>query len=248
MGSPDNMLSGRCGEGDDHPPLPPDATADADDGLGDADRPPVTDRGKGGNLSNSEPPPAPHHGPAGVEVGTGKAGGPGTAHRPSNPAVSAPNAPQDDPKLPLFDPDERTRPLRLRPGEPIGEYLRRVHDAERSRDWGISVPAKLYRVSEIASHFHLTRQTVHNYATIGLITERRRTPGGQRLFDESVFHRLHRICRLKDRYRLHEIRRMLDSPDANALDAPAAAQADPFGPSAAGTAVETREDDPHREA
>lgn len=153
----------------------------------------------------------------------------------------------DSHQPPLFDPDERTTPLRLRPGEPIDEYLRRVHDAERSRDWGVSVPAKLYRVSEIASHFHLTRQTVHNYATIGLITERRRTPGGQRLFDESVFHRLHRIHRLKDRYRLHEIRRLLDTPGApDTPDAPASAQADPLGP-AAGTAVETREDTPHRD-
>jgi len=54
---------------------------------------------------------------------------------------------------------------------------------------------------------------VHNYATIGLIREHGRTPGGQRLFDESVFHRLHRIRRLKRRYRLHEIRRILETED-----------------------------------
>ncbi len=111
--------------------------------------------------------------------------------------------------------DERNMPLRLRPGEPVNEYLRRVHAAERDRTFGdpFSIPPKLYRASEVAHHFDLTRQTVHNYATIGLIRERGRTPGGQRLFDESVFRRLHRIQRLKRRYRLHEIRRLLEAED-----------------------------------
>ena len=65
----------------------------------------------------------------------------------------------------------------------------------------------------------LTRQTLHNYATIGLITEERRTDGGQRLFDESVFERLALIQRLKRTHRLHEIRRMLDvgEPAVSAL-------------------------------
>ena len=196
-------------------PEPEPVSGSADDGMS---MPPEKGRGKGGSSRDTNRPPE-AAGPGGDTAGP-QGGSPRQAYQP-----------------PMFDPDERTRPLRLRPGEPINEYLRRVHDAERSRDWGVSVPAKLYRVSEIASHFHLTRQTVHNYATIGLITERRRTPGGQRLFDESVFHRLHRIHRLKDRYRLHEIRRLLDSSDAGASDAPAAA----------GTAVETREDTPHRD-
>jgi DNA-binding transcriptional MerR regulator len=119
--------------------------------------------------------------------------------------------------------DERHMPLRLRPGEPLSEYLRRVHAAERDRDYGdpFTLPPKLYRASEVANHFDLTRQTVHNYATIGLIREHGRTPGGQRLFDESVFRRLHRIQRLKRRYRLHEIRRLLDAEDT----APPAARA-----------------------
>jgi len=112
-------------------------------------------------------------------------------------------------------------PLRHRPGQPLAEYLRRVHDAERDRDVGdpCSLPPKLYRASEVARHFALTRQTVHNYATIGLIREHGRTPGGQRLFDESVFHRLHRIRRLKRRYRLHEIRRLLETEDTAVADA-----------------------------
>jgi len=91
----------------------------------------------------------------------------------------------------------------------------------------VAVPRKLYRVSEIAVHLGLTRQTLHNYATIGLITEERRTNGGQRLFDESVFERLALVQRLKRTHRLHEIRRMLDdnrtcfAADVATMDAPA---------------------------
>ncbi|MFO8014322.1 MAG: MerR family DNA-binding transcriptional regulator [Phycisphaerae bacterium] len=145
--------------------------------------------------------------------------------------------------------DERHMPLRLRPGEPLNEYLRRVHAAERDRAFGdpFTIPPKLYRASEVARHFDLTRQTVHNYATIGLIRERGRTPGGQRLFDESVFRRLHRIRRLKRRYRLHEIRRLLEAEDDalpaghadraahdEARPAPTATEAHASGPDRAG--------------
>ena len=81
-----------------------------------------------------------------------------------------------------------------------------------------ALPKKLYRVSEISDHMGLTRQTVHNYATIGLIVEDARTAGGQRLFDESVFARLRLIQRLKNSHRLQEIRRILEG-QASALAA-----------------------------
>ena len=108
--------------------------------------------------------------------------------------------------------DRTTPPLRK---QPITEYLRHVSRAEQvaERDVVLSIPRKLYRASEIAQHLAITRQTVHNYATIGLITEEARTPGGQRLFDESVFPRLFRIHRLKRTHRLHEIRRILDEQE-----------------------------------
>jgi DNA-binding transcriptional MerR regulator len=83
----------------------------------------------------------------------------------------------------------------------------------------------LYRVSEIAEHVGLTRQTLHNYATIGLITEEAQTPGGQRLFDESVFSRLGLIQRLKPTHRLQEIRRLLEE------------RASPKGPTAGADAL-----------
>jgi len=141
----------------------------------------------------------------------------------------------------------------------MAEYLRRVHAAERDRHFAdpFSLPTKLYRASEVAHHFDLTRQTVHNYATIGLIRERRRTPGGQRLFDESVFRRLHRIRQMKDRYRLHEIRRLLEAEDAagqaGRATQEAALPAGQAGRATRAAEAHTRrptvapEDDPHRE-
>jgi len=107
---------------------------------------------------------------------------------------------------------QTARPADRVQARPIAEYLRHVgrDDEADEHDRLRTPPPKLYRVSEIAHHLDVTRQTVHNYATIGLITEETRTPGGQRLFHESVFGRLHEIQRLKRTHRLHEIRRILD--------------------------------------
>lgn len=102
----------------------------------------------------------------------------------------------------------------------------------------VAAPRKLYRVSEIAAHLGLTRQTLHNYATIGLITEERRTDGGQRLFDESVFERLALIQRLKRTHRLHEIRRMLDSGEPQEARGPFSS-----APSAGGRSMLARSQD-----
>ena len=86
------------------------------------------------------------------------------------------------------------------------------------RDWGRSatggqagrrrpIPPKLYRISEIVEYSRVSRQTIHNYTTMGLITEARRTRGGHRLYDESVFARLDLIEELKGRNRsLRDIR------------------------------------------
>jgi DNA-binding transcriptional MerR regulator len=99
----------------------------------------------------------------------------------------------------------------------FNEYFRRISAGGRLATAGDTFgrasplpPRKLYRVSEIADHLGVTRQTIHNYATIGLITEEDRTPGGQRLFDESVFMRLLFIQRMKHTHRLTEIRHVLE--------------------------------------
>lgn len=72
-------------------------------------------------------------------------------------------------------------------------------------------PPRRYRVGEIAQHTGLSRQTIHNYTTMGLICEVERTHGGHRLYDQRVFFRLRRILTLKGRKRMEEIRRLMSA-------------------------------------
>lgn len=75
------------------------------------------------------------------------------------------------------------------------------------------VPPKLYRIGELVRYTGLSRQTIHNYTTMGLIFEAEWTPGGHRLYDESVFYRLQQIADLKGSKRMDEIRGMLEGGD-----------------------------------
>jgi len=72
-------------------------------------------------------------------------------------------------------------------------------------------PVKRYRIGEVSRFSGLSRQTVHNYTIMGLITEHEWTDGGHRLYDESVFNALARIEQFKLTMSLREIRTMLDS-------------------------------------
>ena len=58
-------------------------------------------------------------------------------------------------------------------------------------------PPKLYRIGEVVEYARLSRQTVHNYTTMGLLREANRTGGGHRLYDESVFQRLDEIAEMR---------------------------------------------------
>ena len=71
------------------------------------------------------------------------------------------------------------------------------------------VPTKLYRIGEIVRHTPFTRQTIHNYTTMGLIRESGWTEGGHRLYDESVFEELWRIGELRKNKTLTEIQKLL---------------------------------------
>jgi len=74
-------------------------------------------------------------------------------------------------------------------------------------------PPKRYRVGEIVRHTGLSRQTLHNYTAMGLITAAECTPGGHRLYDETVFHRLAQIAELKRSMRMDEMTAVLnDAP------------------------------------
>ena len=74
---------------------------------------------------------------------------------------------------------------------------------------GFEVPAKLYRIGEVIRYSPFTRQTIHNYTTMGLIQESDWTEGGHRLYDESVFERLSEILELRKTKTLAEIRGIL---------------------------------------
>ena len=71
------------------------------------------------------------------------------------------------------------------------------------------VPAKLYRIGEVVRYSPFTRQTIHNYTTMGLIQESDWTEGGHRLYDESVFEKLSEILELSKTKTLEEIRVIL---------------------------------------
>ncbi len=70
-------------------------------------------------------------------------------------------------------------------------------------------PRKLYRIGEVTRHTGLSRQTVHNYTTMGLICESEWTPGGHRLYDEAVFEQLAVIEQLKRTRTLRQIATIL---------------------------------------
>ena len=70
-------------------------------------------------------------------------------------------------------------------------------------------PRKLYRIGEVIQYTGLSRQTVHNYTTMGLICESEWTPGGHRLYDESVFEQLAVIEELKRTRTLRQIASIL---------------------------------------
>jgi DNA-binding transcriptional MerR regulator len=70
---------------------------------------------------------------------------------------------------------------------------------------------KLYRIGEIMRYTNLSRQTVHNYTVLGLISEVDRTDGNQRLYGEEAFARLERVEQLKRQGKtLREIKEIID--------------------------------------
>lgn len=77
------------------------------------------------------------------------------------------------------------------------------------------IPPKLYRIGEVVSYSRMSRQTIHNYTTMGLLKETRWTDGGHRLYDESVFARLDHIIRMRQSNKsIQQIREFLASVEA----------------------------------
>ena len=87
-----------------------------------------------------------------------------------------------------------------------------------SNDYGMTkleIPVKLYRIGELVRYTPFSRQTIHNYTTMGLIEEKDWTEGGHRLYDESVFERLSLILQLRKSKTLGEIRTFLAGRNNN---------------------------------
>jgi DNA-binding transcriptional MerR regulator len=86
-----------------------------------------------------------------------------------------------------------------------------LREKRHSPQGGVAVPPKLFKIGEVMRYSGLSRQTVHNYTVMGLITERERTESGHRLYGEEVFARLQRLEELKGRMTLVEIRQLFES-------------------------------------
>lgn len=71
------------------------------------------------------------------------------------------------------------------------------------------VPRKLYKIGEVMRYTGLSRQTIHNYTTLGLLREEERTESGHRLYGEDVFLRIERIKALRNTKSLKEIIQIL---------------------------------------
>jgi DNA-binding transcriptional MerR regulator len=71
------------------------------------------------------------------------------------------------------------------------------------------VPRKLYKIGEVMRYTGLSRQTIHNYTMLGLLTEAERTESNHRLYGEDVFERIERIKELREKKTLKEIIRLL---------------------------------------
>jgi DNA-binding transcriptional MerR regulator len=73
----------------------------------------------------------------------------------------------------------------------------------------MTAPRKLFKIGEVIAHSGLSRQTIHNYTVMGLITEEERTPTGHRLYGETVFERIELIKVLRRTRTLRQIRGIL---------------------------------------
>jgi len=72
----------------------------------------------------------------------------------------------------------------------------------------------MYRISQLAGQFGLSRSTLLHYDRIGLLTAAGRSPAGYRIYSEPDRRRLNEICRYRQAgLALDEIRSLLDAPD-----------------------------------
>ena len=79
-------------------------------------------------------------------------------------------------------------------------------------------PPKLYSTGEVMSYAEISRQTLHNYKRLGLVTPATVNKSGACFYDESVFGTIRRIRMFQRHHKLREIRQLLGvAPDPAAL-------------------------------
>jgi len=113
----------------------------------------------------------------------------------SKPAAPGPTDPQsvgDSAQAPA-DRDARSTGAASHAGPPFMVGVRAPFTGPAPKP----IPPKFYRIGEVVDFSGLSRQTIHNYTTMGLLPESRWTTGGHRLYDESTFERLNKIAELK---------------------------------------------------
>ena len=76
------------------------------------------------------------------------------------------------------------------------------------------IPKKLFKIGEVMRYSKLSRQTIHNYTMLGLITEEERTEAGHRLYGEEVFAQIEHIKQLQVSKTLKEIKEILKNEAA----------------------------------
>ena len=80
-------------------------------------------------------------------------------------------------------------------------------------------PPKLYRIGELVEYCGMSRQTIHNYTTMGLLRETRWTHGGHRLYGEQAFDRLDKIAQMRaDNRTIEYIRKYFSRLDARLVN------------------------------
>jgi DNA-binding transcriptional MerR regulator len=77
----------------------------------------------------------------------------------------------------------------------------------------VNQPPKHYKIGEVMRYSGLSRQTLHNYTMLGLITPVTRTESGHRLYGTGVFERLKKIEMLKRHRTLSEVKELLQQQD-----------------------------------
>ncbi len=69
---------------------------------------------------------------------------------------------------------------------------------------------KLYKIGELIEYTGISRQTVHNYTLIGLISPVKRTKSSHRLYSEDSIKKLMKITEYKKKgYTLEKIKEIL---------------------------------------